>query len=111
VTIAEIIAAGKNFISTGALVALMLYLANLYRTRVRVRVRILAEQFYNPDKPPSVEFEVENVGLTATSIEPIVPFNRNFRSALLNMQLLARTTAPDRSTLRRVAAAQAFHRA
>ena len=72
--IAEVIAVGKDFVSTGAIVALFLYLANMYRNRVRVKVRILGERFYNPDKPASVEFEVENVGLTATSIEPIVPF-------------------------------------
>jgi hypothetical protein len=73
-TLANLIAVAKDFVSTGAVVALLLYLANMYRNRVRVRVRILAERFYNPDKHPSVEFEVENVGLTATSIEPIVPF-------------------------------------
>jgi hypothetical protein len=74
VTFADVISWAKDLVSTGAVVALFLYLANLYRNRVRVRVRILAERFYNPDKPPAVEFEVENVGLTATSIEPIVPF-------------------------------------
>ena len=36
------------------------------------------------------------------------PFNRNFRFALLNMQLLARISAPDRPTLSALPA-QGFH--
>src|SRR6266851_4307241 len=55
--------------STGGLV----YLANIFRNRVRVRVRLLAEDFYS-DSPPSVKFEAENIGMTPTSIEPIVHF-------------------------------------
>jgi hypothetical protein len=50
------------------------YTANLYRNRARVRVQLLEEQFYL-QKSPGLKFEVENLGTTVTSIEPIVRFD------------------------------------
>ncbi len=52
----------------------LLYIANLYRNRARVKVRLLDEQFYS-QKPPGLKFEVENLGMTLTSIEPLVRFH------------------------------------
>jgi hypothetical protein len=49
-------------------------LVNLYRNRVRVRVWVLDEKF-DPDSPPSVEFEAQNFGMTPTSIEPTIEFS------------------------------------
>ncbi|SRR5260370_41903694 len=51
------------------------YVADLYRNRTRLRVRLLEEQFYSQQTPPGLRFEVENLGTTATSIEPIVRFH------------------------------------
>ncbi|HEY9156870.1 hypothetical protein [Candidatus Binatus sp.] len=51
-----------------------LYIANLYRNRARVRVRLLEEQFYS-QRPPGLRFEAENLGTGITSIEPIVRFH------------------------------------
>jgi len=48
-----------------------LYLIDLYRKRVRIRVWILDEDFYSK-RPPAVAFEVENIGLTQSSIAPVV---------------------------------------
>jgi hypothetical protein len=51
----------------------LLYLVGVYRKRVRVQVSVLDEGFYS-DKPPSITVEAENIGLTATSIRPVVAF-------------------------------------
>ena len=50
------------------------YIADLYRNRARVRVRLLEEQFYS-QRPPGLKFEAENLGTGITSIEPIVRFH------------------------------------
>jgi len=50
------------------------YLLDLYRKRVRIRIRILDENFYSKGSP-GLSFEIENIGLTPTSIEPIVLFS------------------------------------
>jgi hypothetical protein len=53
----------------------LLYLANLYRNRARIRVRVLQEERPYSEKSPGIKFEVENLGSTITSIEPTVRFH------------------------------------
>jgi hypothetical protein len=50
------------------------YVADLYRNRTRLRVRLLEEQFYSQTSP-GLKFEVENLGTSVTSIEPLVRFD------------------------------------
>jgi hypothetical protein len=51
-----------------------LYIANLYRNRARVSVRLLQEERPYSARSPGIKFEAENLGRTITSIEPIVRF-------------------------------------
>jgi len=46
----------------------LLYVVDLIRRRPKVRVRILEES--SGSGPPKIVFELENVGLTATSLKP-----------------------------------------
>jgi hypothetical protein len=48
-----------------------LYWVDLYRKRSRIRVCILNEDFC-AGRPPSINIEVQNIGLTASSIEPVI---------------------------------------
>ena len=48
-----------------------LSLVDLYRKRARVRIRIIDEDF-GSDRSPRITFEAENVGMTATSMKPVV---------------------------------------
>ncbi len=51
---------------------LVLYLIESYRKRAHVRIVIVDEGFYAVSSAPSVTFEVENIGLTDSSLVPVV---------------------------------------
>jgi len=67
--------ASESFKLAGSLggIIYLLTLFNLYRNRVRVRIRILEEG--QKGYKTTVRFEAQNLGSTATSIEPRVSFS------------------------------------
>ncbi|MFZ0888463.1 MAG: hypothetical protein WA005_08430 [Candidatus Binataceae bacterium] len=67
VRLSAIVEAIKSAFSLGG----FLYFIDLFRKRARIRVWILKEEFYR-EMPPAVTIEVQNIGLTPTSIEPVV---------------------------------------